>query len=115
MDAPPKTVIVCNYREATKVAARGAKAYVSLTNVGNGFDRIYVVVRSRGGRWIRKWEAMYRLGNFRIKSLPPENPQYELEFIEHEHDAAATLSDLIIAQAIHTARHHKTQNKVAHE
>jgi len=33
-------------------------------------------VRSRGGRWIEKWESIRLLKNFRVKTLPPGHPQY---------------------------------------
>lgn len=70
-------VIACNYRDGTKIAAGSALAYVCWTNPGGGNDRIPVLARSRGGRWVRKWEAMHRLRNFRFKTVPAEHPRYE--------------------------------------
>jgi len=57
--------IACNYAEATNVASVGAKAYICGFNVGNAGDRVRLVVRSRGGRWIEKWEDARRLTNCR--------------------------------------------------
>lgn len=70
-------VIACNFREGTKVARAGALAYVRWTNPGGGNDRIPLLIRSRGGRWVEKWEAMRRLHNFRLKTIPPEHPLYD--------------------------------------
>ena len=69
-------VIQCNYARPTKVALLGARAYVVLTNPGNGHERVCVLVFSRGKRWIRKWEAIGNLTDFRAKMLPPEHPQF---------------------------------------
>lgn len=69
-------VIQCNYLEATKVAPLGARAYVAATSPVAIYGRIVVLVRSHGGRWVQKWENLQRLGNFRIKVLPPEHGHY---------------------------------------
>lgn len=71
---PDRLAVACNYAEGTAAVAEGALAFVWLTNPGGGNDRIQVLARSRGGRWIRKWEDMRRLTNFRRKNLPPEHP-----------------------------------------
>lgn len=73
---PDRRVVQCNYAEATKIAAQGARAYLVLPNPGGGHDRITVLVRSRGGRWVEKWEDTRRLRDFRVKTLPPEHPLY---------------------------------------
>lgn len=75
-DPLDRHVVQCNYAQATKVAARGARAYVVLTNPGSGHDRIQVFARSRGGRWVLKWEPIRYLVNFREKTIPPEHPLY---------------------------------------
>jgi hypothetical protein len=72
-------LIACNYRQATSVAALGALAYVLPQLGGNLPERVRVVVRSRGGRWVEKWEALRRLHNFRVKTIPPEHPRYRDE------------------------------------
>lgn len=72
-----RLVIQCNYVEGTKITPAGARAYLSLTNPGNAHDRIMVLVRSRGARWVRKWENTARLVDFRVKVLPPEHPLYD--------------------------------------
>jgi hypothetical protein len=76
MDDQDRRMIACNYTEPVSVAAQGALAYVMWPNWGGGNDRVPLLVRSRGGRWIQKWEAMWRLGNFRLKTIPPEHPLY---------------------------------------
>ena len=69
-------VIACNYSEGTGFITLGSKAYVIPQLGGNLPDRVRVLARSRSGRWIEKWESMRRLGNFRLKTLPPEHPRY---------------------------------------
>jgi hypothetical protein len=76
MSSDDRRAIACNVIEPTKTASTGALAYVRWNNPGNGDDRIPLLIRSRGGRWIEKWEDMRRLGNFRLKTLPPEHPLY---------------------------------------
>jgi hypothetical protein len=75
-----KRVVACNYTEGISSTAQGALAYVLLSNPGGGHDRLFLLVRSRGGRWIEKWEDARRLTNFRAKTLPPEHPQYGRNF-----------------------------------
>jgi hypothetical protein len=45
-----------------------------------------LLVRSRGGRWIEKWEAMRRLENFRVKTIPPDHPLYDRMYQPGEDD-----------------------------
>lgn len=71
-----RSVIQCNYAESTSAIAKGARAYVIGLNSGGGHDRLRVLARSRGGRWIKKWEDRRRLINFRVKTLSPEHPLY---------------------------------------
>lgn len=86
-------VIACNYREGTNIASPGALAYVCWTNPGSGNDRIPILARSRGGRWIHKWEAMWRLANFRFRQIPPGHPRYD-----HIRDRCGQLSDARLAE-----------------
>jgi hypothetical protein len=76
-----RRVIQCNYTEGTNVASNGARAYVMHGDAGSGNERVGVLVRSRGGRWVAKWENTKRLGDFRVKTLPPEHPLYSDERI----------------------------------
>ncbi len=80
-----RQVVQCNYAEGTGVAASGARAYVAQLNLGNANDRVVVLVRSRGGRWVEKWENTARLTNFRVKTLPPEHPLYNARLVPAEH------------------------------
>lgn len=73
---PDRKVVQCNYAEATKIASEGARAYLVYPNPGGGYDRVGILVRSRGGRWVEKWEDSRRLRDFRVKTLPPEHPLY---------------------------------------
>jgi len=75
--ARDRRAIACNFREGTSVARKGALAYVTLANPGGGSDRVSLLVRSRGGRWVTKWEAMHRLRNFRLKTIPPGHYLYD--------------------------------------
>ena len=68
--------IACNYAEPTKTAAKGSLAFVLLANAGNAHECLFVLSRSRSGRWIEKWEALRRLTNFRRKTVPAESPLY---------------------------------------
>lgn len=68
--------IRCNYAEGTNIASTGATAYVLHMNYGNANDRLHVLVRSRGGRWVEKWESTKRLTNFRVTTIPPGHPLY---------------------------------------
>jgi hypothetical protein len=72
-----KQVIACNITEPTPTASTGALAYLQWPNRGWGNERVPLLIRSRGGRWIEKWEDMRRLGNFRHKTIPPEHPLHE--------------------------------------
>lgn len=71
-----KRVIACNYRVPAKVARAGALCYVLDANYGNAGERVRLLVRSRGARWIEKWEDTRRLTNFRGKTVPPEHGRY---------------------------------------
>jgi len=75
---PDLRVIACNYNQGISAVSSGSIAYVHYTNPGGGNDRIPLLVRSRSGRIIGKWEAMRRLDNFRFKTIPPEHPLYDL-------------------------------------
>lgn len=75
-DPVDRRVAQCNYAEGTSIARPGARAYVARGLAGNGYERIPILVRSRGGRWVRKWERSDRLIDFRVKTLPPEHPMY---------------------------------------
>jgi hypothetical protein len=95
--SPDRRVVQCNYAEPTSVAATGARAYLVRPNPGGGDDRIVILVRSRGGRWIEKWENIRRLENFRAKTLPVDHPLYTDERI-YDHEAEAMASRLTAAR-----------------
>jgi hypothetical protein len=75
--AEDKRTIACNYRDGISSVARGALCYVLTPNHGNAGERVRLLARSRGGRWIVKWEDTRRLTNFRYKTVQPEHPRYE--------------------------------------
>jgi hypothetical protein len=97
---PDRKVIQCNYRKATKVAVEGARAYLMLNNRGNANDRIMILVRSRGGRWVGKWEAMANLHNFRVKTLSPGHPLYDDQYRiwQERNPARQSLLDEMVAE-----------------
>jgi len=76
-DKPDRVVISCNYREGTNVASPGARAYLVGGINGDGGERRIFLVRSRSGRWVRKWEPVSRMTNFRRKTIPAEHPLYD--------------------------------------
>lgn len=88
-------VVQCNYVSPTNVAAYGARAYLVRLNPGGGDNRIIILVRSRGGRWIEKWENIRRLSAFRVKTLPPQHPLYTDERLDDAdpHIAAERLNE----------------------
>lgn len=53
----------------------GSRGYV-LFREGGG-ERAWVLVRSRGGRWIEKWIGLDRVTNERLTTVPPEHLLYE--------------------------------------
>jgi hypothetical protein len=89
---PDIKVMVCNYAEGTSECRKGALCYVANENPGSGGERVELLVRSRGGRWIRKWEARHRLERWRIRTVPPAHPLYE-QLIGGSHPTAAAAQD----------------------
>lgn len=74
---PGRRAIACNVREAGRVAATGALAYVRNPNFHNASDRVEVLVRSRGGRWVQRWADTCGLTNFRAATIPPQHARYD--------------------------------------
>jgi hypothetical protein len=74
-------VVVANYTEGTSAVRVGAKAYISPVYPGALPDNVFLVVRSRGGRWIEKWERIKRLDNFRLKTIPPGHPLHDSNWL----------------------------------
>lgn len=73
---PEHRAIQCNLTAGQKTATKGARAYVTLPNGGGGSDRIEILLRSRGGRWIEKWQDIRTLADFRVKTIPLGHPLY---------------------------------------
>lgn len=71
--AKDRRVIACNPIEDTSAYARGELAYVMQLSQ----DRVRVLVRSRGTRWVEVWVKIARLANFRFKTIPHQHPLYE--------------------------------------
>lgn len=67
--------MACNVTEGTSAVAENAKAYV-ITTTGDGLERVEVLARSRGGRWIRWWTTTARLRDFRPVTIVPESPRF---------------------------------------
>lgn len=88
-------MLVGNYLTGTPVVRTDSRAYINVGYLNS--DRVMVRVRSRGGRWITKWEALKRLGNFRLVTLPPEHPRYG-----DWEAAAATVADIAQVERLKT-------------
>lgn len=71
-DSTDKRVIVCNYLDGTSPVSPGSRAYVQWVS-GDPLS-VQLLARSRGGRYINKWERTHRLVNFRIVTVPPCHP-----------------------------------------
>jgi hypothetical protein len=71
-----KRVIACNLTEGVSEAREGALCYILDSNLDNAAERVRLLMRSHSGRWIRKWESLKRVGNFRLKTLPSGHPRY---------------------------------------
>lgn len=80
-EKPDRHVIACNYVGDVASISNGSKAYVTLLNTGSGHLRVMVIIRTRSGRWVHKWESIKRLDNFRVKTLPKEHFFYADERI----------------------------------
>lgn len=73
--------IFCNYTKGTGIAAESAKCVLlSYGNVVGRDNRVIVLARSRGGRWVKKWETLKRLGNFRVKTVVESDPLYKVSY-----------------------------------
>lgn len=94
-----RQLIACNYTEPTTVAAKGARAFVIAQFGGNMPERLRVVVRTRGGRWVEKWENTRRLGNFRLATIPPFTPRYHDDRLAHSDATPDMLAHVIAARA----------------
>lgn len=74
-DATPasRVVLQCNLLGTRGQAPR---AYVGHPNLGNVAERIEVLVRHKRGAWAAFWVPIEQLGDFRVKTLPPEHPRF---------------------------------------
>lgn len=68
--------IACNHM-GDSVVAPGALCW--LTCIYGGGEQATVRVRSRGGRWVRRDLAVWKLSNFRAKHLPPVDVKFRDE------------------------------------
>jgi hypothetical protein len=95
----PFEAIACNYAEDTPAFPRGALCFLSMENGGSGNDRVMILGRSRGGRWVQKWEDTRRLDHFRPKTIPPEHPRFGDDRVMHVRpgDVGRLVSSLEIA------------------
>ncbi len=76
-----RKVIACNLLVDTKAASMGAAAYIVDAAYGNACNSVLLVIRTRTGRWVEKWERTWRVGCFRLKTLAPEDPRFKDERI----------------------------------
>lgn len=84
--------IACNHAGG-KFIPKGSLAFVAWTNPGSDNDRIPVDVRTRGGRWVRKWTRIELLDNFRLKTVHESHPAFHMGGVDLEgmEDVAANL------------------------
>jgi hypothetical protein len=75
MGTEDRRVIACNYLESTSKNSKGSIAYLGFG--GDIVTRLFILTRTRSGRWVECWENARRLGNFRYKTIPPEHPLYK--------------------------------------
>lgn len=102
--------VVCNYRENTKTVSDGARAFLVWTSGGAySMGQQQVRVRSRGGRWITKWDRVHRLTNFRAACIPVGHPMRgcrEVELYPNRGAAESHAAELMmISRREATARH----------
>jgi hypothetical protein len=71
LNLPDAWGIMANHRDGDNICSPKAQCWIMWTNPGGGFDRNMMVVRSRSGRWVRKWMRTDRLENWRVKWVPP--------------------------------------------
>jgi len=69
------TAIACNYAAGTSIARTGARCYL-LWRTGGDNRRAKVLVKSRGGRWVAKWEPIVMLDHFRFVRVPSAGAEY---------------------------------------
>ncbi len=62
--------IKANLSVSRTTASKGALCWILRLNPGGGNDRIVVLLRSRGGRWIEIWMNRRHLTNFRGAWVP---------------------------------------------
>lgn len=67
--------VACNLKVGTKAVRQGAKAFLSYPS---GLpENCQIIVRSRGGRWVRVWQRTRRLTNFRAVTIVAADPLLE--------------------------------------
>lgn len=90
--------VACNYAAGTSIARPGARTYL-LWRTGGDNRRCQVLVKSRGGRWVTKWEPIVMLDHFRIVRVPAARPEYaklrEVYATDHTFGAVADLDDIV--------------------
>ena len=94
--------IACNYAEATNIARKGARAYL-LWRTGGDAERCNVLVKSRSGRWVDKWESIHRLDKFRVVMVRPGAFEYKRIgewYVESPSDIAEKLQDIVACHVV---------------
>lgn len=81
--------VVANYDGDNSLRA-GAKCWVARNTCDT--DRQNVWARSRGGRWIEKYVANWRLNDFRAKWLPPVAHTHRPEWYSEDRAEAETFA-----------------------
>jgi len=92
------TAIACNYAAGTSIARTGARCYL-LWRTGGDNRRAQVLVKSRGGRWVVKWEPIVMLDHFRIVRVPEARVEFarlsECYAADHTIGTVRDLGDIV--------------------
>ena len=90
--------VACNYAAGTKIARDGARCYL-LWRTGGDNRRCQVLVKSRGGRWVTKWEPIVMLDHFRLVRVPEARVEFarlsECYAADHAIGVVADLADIV--------------------
>ncbi len=90
--------MACNYAAGTKIARDGARCYL-LWRTGGDNRRCQVLVKSRGGRWVTKWEPIVMLDHFRIVRVPEARVEFarlrECYAADHTIGTVTDLDDIV--------------------
>lgn len=78
MSYEARQALACNVAAGTGALRHRALCYVVDDGPGSGGEKVKVAARARGGgRWFEHWVPRWRLHNFRVKTVVPEQGLYK--------------------------------------